>query len=75
MIVFFAGLEETRTTFRKLAYVNKKLSNLSTAYITVKDEKGGKKQLSDPKEMDEAIRLENRRKYHQTEDTCPFRSL
>ena len=22
--------------------------------------------------MDEAFRAENRRKYHQTEDTCPF---
>ena len=65
-------LEDQRATFRKLAYVNKKMENLSTAYVTVKNTNGEKIQLTDPQEMDEAICSENRNKYHQTEHTCPF---
>ena len=65
-------VEEQRATFKKIAYVNKKIKNLSTSYVTVKDEEGNRKQITDPLEIEKAICAENRKKYHQSEATCPF---
>lgn len=52
--------------------VNKKLNSLSTNYVTVKEEDGTKREITDPAEMDKVFRDENRRKYHQAEASCPF---
>ena len=64
--------ENQRATFRRLAQVNNKIAALSTNFITVKNKDGESQEITDPKEMDKAFKQENQRKYHQTEDTCPF---
>ena len=64
-------LEEQRAIFRRLKIVNHKISNLSTSHITINNN-GTKEEITDPQEMDQAFCNENRKKYHQTENTCPF---
>lgn len=64
--------EQLRDMYRKLKYINKKANNLSTSYVTVKNENGEKVDITDRKEMEQAITEENRQKYHQIENTCPF---
>ena len=61
-----------RDVYKKLRVITKKLSNLGTLYVTVKDSNGEKKEISNRKEMEKAITEENRAKYHQSEETCPF---
>ena len=72
MIRQLSHLEEQRATFKRLAQVNKKFANLTTSYVTVRGEDGKKIDLTDPTKIDEALKNENQRKYHQTEATCPF---
>ena len=64
--------EQLRDMYRKLQMINKKINNLSTSFITVTSETGEKRDITNRKEMEQAITDENRRKYHQTESTCPF---
>ena len=60
-----------RTMFRRLAVINNKQKDLSTKFVTVKTDKGTET-ITDKVQMEKAIIEENRHKYHQTEDTCPF---
>ena len=64
--------EEKQQTYRKLGYINKKMRDLHTTYVTVKDKEGITTEISEKKQMEEAIIKENTQKYHQTEKTCPF---
>ena len=61
--------EQLRDMYRKLQMINKKINNLSTSFITVTSETGEKRDITNRKEMEQAITDENRRKYHQTEST------
>ena len=72
MVKQLTTLEEQRSVFRRLKIVNHKISNLSTSHITIKKEDGTREEISDPNKMDHAFCEENRKKYHQTENTCPF---
>ena len=65
--------EQKRDMFRKLKWINKKLQNLSTSFVTVKNPDGTRKDITDKIQMQEAINLENKIKMHQTEATCPFK--
>ena len=65
-------LEEQRAIYRKLRITTKKNENLSTTFVTVKDENGNDKDIIEKREIEDAIMEENCKKYHQTEDTCPF---
>lgn len=38
----------------------------------IKDHEGNKQDLTNKKEMEDAIIKENRKKYHHTESMCPF---
>ena len=57
-------VETSRATYCKLAHINKKLSNLSISSVTVSDENVQKRELTDPVQLDEAFREENKQKYH-----------
>ena len=65
------ALENQRAMYRKLAAVYNKAKDVSTKSITVSTPQGSKV-ITEQKEMEKAIIQENRHKYHQTEDTCPF---
>ena len=47
--------ERNRDMYKKLRVITKKLSNLGTLYVTVKDSNGEKKEISNRKEMEKAI--------------------
>ena len=63
--------ENQRLMFRKLASIYKKTADLSIKCVTITDEDGSKI-ITDKYEMERAIIDENRKKYHQTEKSCPF---
>ncbi len=65
-------LEDQREMFRKLKYITKNDSNLGTTFITIKNDDGTKTDLTEKREIEEALIRENRQKYHQTENTNPF---
>ena len=65
------AIENQRAMFRKLAAVYNKTKDLSTKTVTVTSESGSKV-ITEKMELEDAIINENREKYHQTEDTCPF---
>ncbi len=73
LVKHLTNIEDKRTMFRKLATIYGKNQDLSTSYITVK-ENGISVDITERKKMEERITEENRKKYHQTEDTCPFKS-
>ena len=57
--------------YKKISWVLKKNTNLSTTSVYVKTDEG-RRELPNKAEMENAIINENRKKYHQTESTCPF---
>ena len=57
--------------FRKLATIYNKMADLSTKCVTVTDN-NGTRIITEKEEMKKAIVEENRQKYHQTEESCPF---
>ena len=65
-------LEQQRETFRRLKVVHKKDSNLGTTFVTVTDSEGQRTDVTDKEQMEAEIIEENKKKYHQTEKTCPF---
>ena len=65
--------ERKRSMFRKLAYINKKVQDLSTKSVTIQTE-AGEKEITEKEELEKVIIDSNRDKYHQTEGTCPFMS-
>ena len=65
-------MEDQRRSFRKLKRMTKGISNLGTTFVTVTDEDGNKIDITVKEQMEKAIIEENRLKYHQTEQTCPF---
>ena len=64
--------EANRALFRKLKFMRSKGTSLSTTSVTITNDDGTTKELHRQEDMEEAIREENRRKYHQSEGTCPF---
>ena len=64
--------EEQRELFRKLRRITKGTENLSTTMVKVKNEEGNEREITEKEGMENVIRDENRKKYHQTENTCPF---
>ena len=66
--------ESQREMFRRLAIINNKQHDLSTKFVTI-NTKNGKEVISDKIQMEKAIINENKSKYHQTEDSCPFMDL
>ena len=71
LITTIQKAEANRQMFRKLARINKKMQDLSTKSVTIQTPTG-EKEITEKKELEEAIINSNRHKYHQTEDTCPF---
>ena len=61
-----------RDMYRKLKQVTRSASNLGVTFITVIDENGISKDITEKEQMEKAIMEENVHKYHQTEATCPF---
>jgi hypothetical protein len=64
-------MEDQKSTFAKLGRITKKNENLSITSIKV-TKNGTQKELCNKKEIEEAIIKENKHKYHQTENYCPF---
>jgi exonuclease III len=64
--------EEQRRIFRKLALIFHKNQNLHTTHVTVTDSEGKRTDITEKEKMEKCIINENRDKYHQTENTCPF---
>ena len=65
--------EKKRDMYKKLRIINKKLQNLSTTFVTITNQDGTKTDLTEAKELQEAINKENETKMHQTESTCLFK--
>ena len=65
------AIESQRATFRKIAAINQKTQDLSTKFVSVTSSKGTRI-ISEKRAMETAIINENKDKYHQTEETCPF---
>jgi Endonuclease/Exonuclease/phosphatase family./Reverse transcriptase (RNA-dependent DNA polymerase). len=59
--------EDTRILFRRIRYLEKKMSNLSTSRITVKSSNGKQKDIIQKELMERYIIAANEKKYHQTE--------
>ena len=64
--------EEQRRIFRKSKLSLHNNTNLRTNYITVTQEDGTKEEITNQKDMENAIIEENIKKYHQSEQSCPF---
>ena len=65
-------LEKKRAAFRRLKRIMKGDNNTSTTSVLVSAPDGSIREVINKEEMESAIINENRKKYHQTEDTCPF---
>jgi hypothetical protein len=64
--------EEQRIFFRKLAFIFHNNQNLNTTHVAIINKEGKKVDITEKENMEKYIIEENRYKYHQTEDTCPF---
>jgi hypothetical protein len=67
-------VEKQRSVFRRISLIAGEKQNLGTTFVEVKDQKGKIEQITDRHQMEAAIINENRKKYHQTENSCPFHS-
>lgn len=66
-------IEEQRSSYRSLKRLKKKFQqNLATTSVTLKMPNGDMVELTDKDDMVTAIIQENKKKFHQSEDTCPF---
>ena len=64
--------EEQREMFRRLKYICKTTANLATTFVTITNSEGDKTDITEKEQMEETIINENRKKYHQSEKSCPF---
>jgi exonuclease III len=67
-------VEKQRSVFRRISLIAGEKQNLGTTFVEVKDSNGNIEQITDQHQMEVAIINENRKKYHQTENSCPFHS-
>ena len=65
-------LENQRKMYRKLRRITRTVENLGTTFITIPGPENSKIDITEKEAMEEEIIKENRKKYHQTENTCPF---
>ena len=65
-------LETQRSMYRHIKRTLGNSQSLSTTHITITNENGTTRELTKQQEMEDAIIKENIKKYHQTENTCPF---
>ena len=65
-------LEAQRSIFRRIKLINGGKQNLGTTFVEIEKPDGTIEQITNKKEMETAIIHENRKKYHQTENSCPF---
>jgi hypothetical protein len=59
--------ENTRSLFRRIRYLEKKTSNLSTSRVILTTKKGRQKELTVKEDIERCILSSNEQKYHQTE--------
>jgi exonuclease III len=64
-------IEDQKAMYSKLGRITKKKENLQITSIKVK-RNGVSKELSSKEDVEDAIIQENKSKYHQTENYCPF---
>ena len=65
-------IEKQRKTFRKIKRMKDNTRSLSTTSIVVTKENGQKEEISKKEELEREIISSNIKKYHQTENSCPF---
>lgn len=61
--------EHTRTLFRRIRYLERKMSNLSTSRIVISDHRGHPREVVKRDQVEYHIMKANNRKYHQAEGT------
>jgi hypothetical protein len=66
------SIESQRAIFRQLKFFNKSSDSLAIKELKVTDENGNTVLVTEQAPMEESMGNENMRKYHQTEETCPF---
>ena len=66
------SLETQRDVFRQLRFYNKSSDNMAIKELRVTNTNGEQVIINDQLSMETSMGEENMRKYHQTEDTCPF---
>jgi hypothetical protein len=66
------SMEKQRELFRKLKFYNKPSDSKAITELTVTNAAGDRVVINDKEQMESYMGAENVRKYHQTEDTCPF---
>ena len=66
------SLEAQRDVFRQLRFYNKPLDNLAIKELRVTNPDGETEIITEQVPMENCMGNENMRKYHQTENTCPF---
>jgi exonuclease III len=59
--------ENTRSLFRRIRYLEKKMTNLSTSRITVTSSNGQEQEITQRERMEDHIMRSNEKKFHQTE--------
>lgn len=64
--------EATREAHRKIRWVRKKITGLSTSCVIVPTASGGSKIVTDKQKLERCIIRENEKKYHQTDGKCPL---
>jgi hypothetical protein len=64
--------EAQRDMFRQLKYIRAKSNNLATTQVSVTNIDGSTSTFTKQEEMVAAIATANKKKYHQTENSCPF---
>lgn len=71
IVASLVATERQREMFRRLKVIHQKQQDLSTKFVTVNTPQG-KVIITDKYHMEKAIINENKDKYHQTEQSCPF---
>jgi len=59
--------ENTRTLFRRIRYLERKINNLSTSRLTITGRDGTEREICNQKAIEEHIMNANEKKFHQTE--------
>lgn len=59
--------EDTRTMFRRIRYLERKVTNLSTSRITYRQGNGNQKEVTSQLHMERCIMQANEKKFHQME--------
>jgi hypothetical protein len=66
-IINLTNQERTRSLFRRLKYLEKKMSNLTTSRITITTKRGLQKDVIHKLDIEKRIIMTNEKKFHQTE--------